>query len=61
MNAKISLSFICVGAIIYLLLYNLHECTFNEVFGAFGIIFYSNFEIVFLYLIKIFKYYPLEI
>ena len=29
-NAKISVFFICVEAIIYLLLYNLHECTFNH-------------------------------
>ena len=28
MNAKISLFVICVEAIIYLLLYNLHDCTF---------------------------------
>ena len=29
MNAKISALVICVEAIIYLLLYNLHDCTFN--------------------------------
>ena len=29
MNAKISMLVICVEAIIYLLLYNLHECNFN--------------------------------
>ena len=29
MNAKISVFAICVAAIIYLLLYNLHDCTFN--------------------------------
>ena len=29
MNAKISVFVICVEAIIYLLLYNLHECTFK--------------------------------
>ena len=29
MNAKISLFIICVEAIIYLLLYNLHECAFK--------------------------------
>ena len=29
MNAKISVFLICVKAIIYLLLYNLHDCTFN--------------------------------
>ena len=29
MNAKISVIVICVEAIIYLLLYNLHDCTFN--------------------------------
>ena len=29
MNAKISVFVICVEAIIYLLLYNLHDCTFN--------------------------------
>ena len=29
MNAKVSAFVICVEAIIYLLLYNLHDCTFN--------------------------------
>ena len=29
MNAKISVLVICVETIIYLLLYNLHGCTFN--------------------------------
>ena len=29
MNAKISVVVICVEAIIYLLLHNLHDCTFN--------------------------------
>ena len=29
MNAKISVFIICVEAIIYLLLYNLHDCTFK--------------------------------
>ena len=29
MNAKISVFIICVEVIIYLLLYNLHGCTFN--------------------------------
>ena len=29
MNAKIFVFVICVEAIIYLLLYNLHDCTFN--------------------------------
>ena len=29
MNAKISVFVICVEAIVYLLLYNLHDCTFN--------------------------------
>ena len=29
MNAKTSAFVICVEAIIYLLLYNLHDCTFN--------------------------------
>ena len=29
MNAKISVSVICVEAIIYLLLYNLHDSTFK--------------------------------
>ena len=28
MNAKISVFVICVEAIVYLLLYNLHDCTF---------------------------------
>ena len=31
MNAKISVFVICVEAIIYLLLCNLHDCTFNNV------------------------------
>ena len=30
MNVKISLFVICVEAIIYLLLYNLYECTFKR-------------------------------
>ena len=30
MNAKILVFVICVEAIIYLLLYNLHDCTFNS-------------------------------
>ena len=29
MNAKVSVFVICVEAIIYLLVYNLHDCTFN--------------------------------
>ena len=29
MNVKISVFVICVKAIIYLLLYNLHDCTFK--------------------------------
>ena len=29
MNAKVSVFVICVKAIIYLLLYNLHDCTFK--------------------------------
>ena len=32
MNAKISVFVICVEATIYLLLYNLHDCTFNSSF-----------------------------
>ena len=35
MNAKISAFVICVEAIIYLLLYNLHDCTFKlKCFGV---------------------------
>ena len=30
MNAKISVFLICVEAIIYVLLYNLHDCTFKQ-------------------------------
>ena len=30
MNTKIFVFVICVKAIIYLLLYNLHDCTFNK-------------------------------
>ena len=30
MNATITVFIICVGAIIYLLLYNLHDCTFKQ-------------------------------
>ena len=29
MNPKISVVVICIEAIIYLLLFNLHDCTFN--------------------------------
>ena len=32
MNAKISVFVICVKVIIYLLKYNLHDCTFNKEF-----------------------------
>ena len=31
MNAKISVFVICVEAIIYVLLYNLHHCTFKKI------------------------------
>ena len=31
MNAKISVSIICIEAIIYLLLFNLHDCTFKGI------------------------------
>ena len=31
MNAKISVFVICVEAIIYLLLYDFHECTFKHI------------------------------
>ena len=34
MNAKISVFVICVEAIIYLLLHNLHDCTFNNTSAA---------------------------
>ena len=34
MNMKISVFFICVEAIIYLLLYNLYDCTFNYLFNC---------------------------
>ena len=30
MNAKLSVFVICVEAIVYLLLYNLHDCTFKQ-------------------------------
>ena len=30
MNAKISMFVVCVEAIIYFLLYNLHDCTFKR-------------------------------
>ena len=30
MNIEISVFIICIEAIIYLLLYNLHDCTFKE-------------------------------
>ena len=33
MNAEFSVFFICVEAIKYLLLYNLHDCTFNAIFN----------------------------
>ena len=31
MNAKVSAFVICVEAIVYLLLYNLHDCIFNRI------------------------------
>ena len=34
MNAKISVFIICVEAIIYLLLYSLHDCTFKKQTGS---------------------------
>ena len=34
MNAKISVFIIYVETIIYLLLYNLHDCTFKEIFNV---------------------------
>ena len=37
MNAKISVFVICAEAIIYLLLYNLHDCTFNFKFKRLAI------------------------
>ena len=30
MNAKLSVFVVCVEAIIYLLLFNLYDCTFND-------------------------------
>ena len=36
MNAKISAFVICVQAIIYLLLYNLHDCTLKKEAEKFG-------------------------
>ena len=30
MNVEISVYVVCIEAIIYLLLYNLHDCTFNK-------------------------------
>ena len=33
MNAKISVFVICIEAIIYLPLYNLHDCTFKHICG----------------------------
>ena len=38
MNAKITVFFVYVEAIIYLLLYNLHDCTFNTDFGYLNLI-----------------------
>ena len=34
MNAKISVFVICVEEFIYLLLYNLHDCTFKRISNA---------------------------
>ena len=34
MNAKISVSVICVEAIMYLLLCNLHDCAFNPIYNT---------------------------
>ena len=36
MNAKVSVFVICVEAIIYFLLYNLHDCTFNPLCTKMG-------------------------
>ena len=35
MNAKISVFVFCIEAIIYLLLYNLHDCTFKNILQSF--------------------------
>ena len=49
MNAKTSVFVICVEAIIYLLLYNLHKCTFK------GYVFYLNLFITTVFLKQFFK------
>ena len=43
MNAKISVYVICAEAIIYLLLYNLHDCTFKYIFAPAVTLWYKCF------------------
>ena len=43
MNAKISVFVICVEAIIYLLLYDLHEYTFESLNSVITTLFHSSF------------------
>ena len=38
MNAQISVFVICVEGIVYLLLYNLHDCTFKDIVRSFGML-----------------------
>ena len=45
MNAKISVFVICVEAIIYLLLYNLHDCTFK----MFSVVFIQRYTVLIIY------------
>ena len=44
MNVKISVFVICVEAIIYLLLYNLHDCAF-KLFYQFSILLFISFPV----------------
>ena len=51
MNEKMSVFVVCVEAIIYLLLYSLHDCTFDDFHGSNYLkkskIFYFNKQISF--------------
>ena len=46
MNAKMSVLVICVEAIMYLLLYNLHDCTFQQFFISIKILHYYHHKII---------------
>ena len=59
MNAKISVFAICIEAIIYLL-YNLHDCTFNQDVLKWIIVLLQNQELCVINGGKMMRYFPLK-